>query len=90
MKSIIQLSFLLPRITFVIIPRISAQAIDVIVIFPNEYGKSADSANKDYGHHKEVSVVVKVNLLYHLKTGYRNESVQGNAYAAHYAVRNCG
>ena len=28
--------FFLPRITFVIIPRISAQAIDVIVIFPND------------------------------------------------------
>ena len=30
------LFFLLPRITLVIIPRISAQAIEVIVILPND------------------------------------------------------
>ena len=51
-------------------------------------GKSADSADKDYGYNEEVSVITEVNFLYHLKTGYCDETVEGYTYAAHYAVRN--
>ncbi len=49
---------------------------------------TAYTGDEDDGGNEEVSVVAEVNLLDHLQTGYCDEAVEGDAYAAHYAGRN--
>lgn len=51
------------------------------------YCKSADTADQDDCDYEEVLVFTKVNFLDHLKTGDCDESVESDANAAHYAVR---
>lgn len=48
------------------------------------YHESTDTCDEDNGNGEEVGVVVKVNLLDHLKTGYCDESVKCDTYSAHY------
>lgn len=46
-------------------------------------GQTADTGNQDNGNGKEVCVLLKVNVLDHLETGNRDESVQSHTNAAH-------
>ena len=50
--------------------------------------KTADAADEYSRDDKEVSVLLEVDLLDHLKTRYGDEAVERDAYAAHYAARN--
>ena len=50
--------------------------------------ESADTGDKDCGNGEEVSSIVKVNLLNHLKTGNCNKSVKCDTNAAQYTVGN--
>ena len=47
------------------------------------YGQAANTGNKDNGDDKEVSVILKINLLYHLKSADRDKAVERDADAAH-------
>ena len=49
-------------------------------------GKATDAGNEYGGNNEKISVVVKVDLLYHLKPRNCNKSVKSHANAAHDAV----
>ena len=53
-------------------------------------GKShtANARDKDNGYNEQILVIAKINLLYHLKTGYSDKSVKRYANTAHYTRRN--
>ena len=55
--------------------------------FAESKGQAAYAGDKDNGYNEEVAVVAEVYLLYHFKTGYRDEAVERDAHAAHYAGR---
>ena len=67
----------------VIIPRISAQAMEVSVTLPKFIVSPPMPAMRMTATTKRF---VKIYLLYHLKTAYGNEAVKSNANAAHYTV----
>jgi hypothetical protein len=52
--------------------------------------KSADTGDKNRRNDKEVSVFVKIYVLYHFKTRNSDKSVKCNTNAAHYAIGNRG
>ncbi len=50
-------------------------------------GESADTRDEDGRYREEVLVVAEVDVFEHLKSGYCDESVEGQAYTAHCATR---
>ncbi len=49
-------------------------------------GHSADTGNEDGGNDEEIPVEAEVNILNHLETADGDESVKGEADAAHYTA----
>ena len=47
---------------------------------------AADTRNQDHGSGEEIPVIIQVNRLEHLETGYSNKAVQGDADTAHDAA----
>ena len=54
--------------------------------FAEVEGQAADAGDEDGGDYEKVAVLIKVNVLEHPQAGYRNEAVQRDAHAAHYAA----
>lgn len=55
--------------------------------FTEGHAERTYAGDKYNRYHEEIAIVAKVNLLYHFKTGYRDEAVERYANAAHYAGR---
>ena len=56
--------------------------------FAEVEAQPTDAGDEDGGDYEKVAVLVKVNVLEHPQAGYRNEAVQRDAHAAHYASGN--
>ena len=51
-------------------------------------GKAADTGNQDNGNNEQITVVIQIDLLNHLKTANCDEAVKRDAHAAHDAGGN--
>ena len=54
----------------------------------DSHGHTADTGDENNRYGEEVCVILEVNLLDHLKAGNRDEAVEGDTNAAHYASGN--
>ena len=46
-------------------------------------GKTADTADQNYGYGEEVTIIIQIGFLDHLQTTDSNEPIQGNADTTH-------
>ena len=56
--------------------------------FADSHCHTSDTRNKDNGCGEEVSVLLEIYLLDHLKSRYGDKAVESDANAAHYAAGN--
>ena len=50
-------------------------------------GQTADTGDEDRCNHKQVAVFIKVDMLEHPQAGDRDEAIERDAHATHYAAR---
>ena len=58
--------------------------------FTEGHAERTYAGDKYNRYHEEIAIVAKVNLLYHFKTGYRDEAVECDAHTAHYTGGDSG